>query len=74
MIKRAKVIATYQINMYCDDCGTRMEKDEIVLMSYLLSSSTVVLIADILLHLISVIRCSRWNSMKAMLRRSMILL
>lgn len=34
MIKKAKVTAIYQINMYCDDCGTRMEKDNLLLPSY----------------------------------------
>ena len=34
MVKRARVINTYQINLYCDICGNRMERDNIVLTSY----------------------------------------
>lgn len=33
MIKRANVTAMYQINLYCDKCGTRMERGGIVLTS-----------------------------------------
>lgn len=34
MIKKAKIIAQYRVNMYCDRCGKGMERSDVVLPTY----------------------------------------
>ena len=34
MIKKARITASYQVNLYCDQCGKRMQRGTSVLMTY----------------------------------------
>lgn len=34
MVRKARVTEIYQVNLYCDTCGNRMERDNIVLTAY----------------------------------------
>ena len=34
MIKKAKITAAYQVNLYCDKCGKRMRRGTSTILSY----------------------------------------